>query len=91
MSETVRARVVVTGRVQGVFFRATTAEEARALGLAGWVRNIGDDVEAVFEGSRAPVERMLAWVHEGPPNASVKHVRTEWETPEGLSGFGVRS
>mgnify|MGYP001024424125 CR=1 FL=1 len=88
---TVRAHVVVSGRVQGVYFRASAAEEARALGLAGWVRNAGDDVEAVFEGPRPAVERMIEWCHTGPAHASVERVEVEWGEPEGLTGFGIRS
>lgn len=89
-AEPVRAHVVVSGRVQGVFFRASAAEEARALGVSGWVRNVGDDVEAVFEGSRTAVERMIEWSHHGPTHASVEFVDTTWEAPEGLAAFTVR-
>lgn len=88
--EMVRAHVRVTGRVQGVWFRRSAAEEARSLGLAGWVRNAGDDVEAVFEGPRAAVERAVQWCHAGPPNAHVELVDISWEEPEGLGGFSVR-
>ncbi|MHB1322997.1 MAG: acylphosphatase [Coriobacteriia bacterium] len=85
-----RAHVRIAGRVQGVFFRATIAEEARSVGVDGWVRNAGDGVEAVFEGPKPLVERMVAWAHVGPPSASVEHVSVEWGLPEGISGFGVR-
>lgn len=88
--EPVRAHVVVTGRVQRVYFRAETANEARALGLTGWVRNLGETVEAVFEGSRPAVERMVQWCAVGPPRANVDHVQTTWEEPEGLMEFEVR-
>ncbi|MGB4441135.1 MAG: acylphosphatase [Coriobacteriia bacterium] len=87
---TVRAHVVVGGRVQRVYFRQSTAHEARALGLAGWVRNAGDDVEAVFEGPRPSVERIVGWCHTGPAHARVEHVEVEWGEPEGLTGFGIR-
>jgi acylphosphatase len=86
----VRAHVTITGLVQGVWFRASTADEARAIGLTGWVRNAGDDVEAVFEGSQPRIERMIAWCHEGPPRSRVDRVDVQWETPEGLDGFSVR-
>lgn len=86
----VRARVQVTGVVQGVYFRASAAEQARALGLAGWVRNTGQGVEAVFEGHRADVERAIAWCHEGPPRAVVERVEVTWENPEGVAGFSIR-
>jgi acylphosphatase len=86
----VRARVRVTGRVQGVYFRASTADEARSLGLAGWVRNAGDDVEAVFEGPRAAVDRAIEWCHVGPSRASVERVEVAWEEPEDLERFAIR-
>lgn len=90
-SEIVRADVRVSGRVQGVFFRARTAEEARTAGVTGWVRNAGDDVEAAFEGPPPAVEGMVAWVHVGPPRAAVDHVDVQWGVPEGLAGFQIRS
>ncbi len=68
----VRRRCVAHGRVQGVFFRASTVEVARKLGLKGWVRNNPDGtVEAVLEGEEDKVERMLKWCREGPPLAHV--------------------
>mgnify|MGYP001106005129 CR=1 FL=1 len=90
MADGVRARVQVSWRVQGVWFRASTADTARALGLSGWVRNTAQGVEAVFEGSLDAVEAAVAWCREGPPNAVVEHVELTWETAEGLSGFAVR-
>lgn len=87
----VRAHVVVTGRVQGVFFRATAAEEARRLGVTGWVRNVGDEVEAVFEGPESSVEQMVEWSAEGPPRAVVDNVDVSWQQPQGLEEFAVRS
>ena len=89
--EIVRARVVVSGRVQGVWFRQSTADAAREAGVSGWVRNLDTgDVEAVFEGERAVVERALDYVRTGPPRAEVVSVETAWERPEGESGFAVR-
>jgi len=86
-----RTRVLVSGRVQGVFFRDSTREKARALGLSGWVRNLPDGrVEAVFEGGGDRVEEMLSWCEEGPPEARVQNVSSENEEPENLSGFEVR-
>jgi acylphosphatase len=86
-----RAHVVVAGRVQGVFFRASCAERARAAGLAGWVRNDErGQVEAIFEGSEDAVETMIRWCHEGPTHARVDEVRVSEETPVGETGFGVR-
>ena len=86
-----RTRVLVSGRVQGVFFRGSTREKAQQLGLSGWVRNLPDDrVEAVFEGDTDRVEEMVSWCGQGPPDAQVQNVSTEDEEPENLSGFEVR-
>jgi acylphosphatase len=87
---TVRAHVVVGGTLAEVDALHPSAHEARALGLAGWVRNAGDDVEAVFEGPRPSVERIVGWCHTGPAHARVEHVEVEWGEPEGLTGFGIR-
>jgi len=86
-----RRHVVVQGRVQGVFFRDSCRREARSRGVSGWVRNTPDSaVEAVFEGPAGAVEAMVAWVHEGPPHATVAGVSVRTERPEGLSDFQVR-
>jgi acylphosphatase len=87
-----RARVRVSGRVQGVFFRDSTREKAQELGLAGYVRNTPDgDVEALFEGPSQSVERMVRWCGQGPPHASVENVETDYESPgDDLAGFEVR-
>jgi acylphosphatase len=83
-----RARVVVRGRVQGVFFRVETRDRARSLGLSGWVRNTPDgSVEAVFEGDRERIESMLAWCRRGPSLARVDEVEAAWEEPAGERGF----
>jgi acylphosphatase len=67
--------VIISGRVQGVFFRAYARETAVSLKLTGWVRNVHDgSVEAVFEGDDKNVEAMLEWCKKGPPHATVKHV-----------------
>ena len=82
--------VLVAGRVQGVWFRDTCCEQARNLGVAGWVRNLADGrVEALFEGAPGAVDRMVAWCHEGPSRARVDAVEVRSETPEGLAGFRV--
>jgi acylphosphatase len=87
----IRRRVVVRGRVQGVFFRAATREAAIAAGIGGWVRNRADGaVEAVFEGTPDAVERLVAFARDGPPHAQVDHVEVAEEQPEGLRGFAVR-
>jgi len=81
LSGDVCARVVVSGRVQGVFFRYTCAREAAAAGLRGSVRNLVDGrVEAVFQGPRSAVDRLINWCHEGPPAARVSSVAVSWES-----------
>ncbi|MFB6228287.1 MAG: acylphosphatase [Halobacteriales archaeon] len=90
MSRT-RAHVFVSGRVQGVYFRATTRDEAREAGVDGWVRNLADGrVEAVFEGREDAVESMVAFCGEGSPAARVDDVEVEYEDPEGIEGFEIR-
>jgi acylphosphatase len=87
----VRRRVVVHGLVQGVFFRDTVRRHAQSRGVAGWVRNNPDGtVEAVFEGEPEAVERLVAFVHEGPSGAIVERVDVTDEGEEGLAGFAVR-
>jgi acylphosphatase len=86
-----RRRVVVHGRVQGVFFRGSTVERAREVGVNGWVRNRPDGtVEAVFEGSAAQVAEMVHYCREGPPWARVERIQEFEEAPEDLGGFGIR-
>jgi len=87
-----RAHVKMSGRVQGVGFRYATFDEARARGLAGWVRNLDSgDVEAVFEGPRDAVEAMLRWCQEGPPGSFVHQVHVDRdEPPENLTDFQIR-
>jgi acylphosphatase len=85
-----RVNVVVSGHVQGVFFRAMCAREARARGVAGWVRNRDDgSVEAMFEGDADAVAGMVSWCRRGPPGASVTDVDVLDETPTGELGFRV--
>jgi acylphosphatase len=87
----VRVRVVISGQVQGVFFRQSTHQMASDLGLAGWVRNRPDGrVEAVFEGEKGAVDKAVAWCHEGPPWATVTEVEVTDEQPEGEDGFRIR-
>lgn len=86
-----RAHVVISGRVQGVFFRVEASRRARSLGVSGWVRNRSDGaVEAAFEGSRDAVESMLRWCGQGPAGAQVDAVDVTWEQPAGGKGFEVR-
>jgi acylphosphatase len=85
-----RARVVVRGAVQGVFFRVRTRDRARSLGLTGWVRNRPDGtVEAVFEGDGPRVESMVTWCRRGPQGAQVDGVEVEWGEPRGEHGFSI--
>jgi acylphosphatase len=92
MSERVRRRVVVRGRVQGVFFRDTTRREASRRGVAGWVTNRPDGaVEAVFEGEPEAVAALVDFCRRGPRGAAVESVEESAdEAPEGLSGFEIR-
>lgn len=91
MSKRTRAHVYVSGRVQGVFFRATTRDTARQQEVDGWVKNLADGrVEAVFEGPEADVESMVEFCHEGSPQARVDDVEVEYDDPEGHDGFEIR-
>ena len=82
--------MVVTGRVQGVFYRASCADRARAAGVNGWIRNRFDGaVEAEFEGPPALVDALVAWCGQGPPGARVEGVRVTERTPTGEAGFRV--
>jgi len=86
-----RVRVIVSGRVQGVFFRDTCRREALRRGVAGEVSNRPDgSVEAVFEGPADAVEAMIGWARRGPPEAVVDDVQVTEERPEGTEGFSVR-
>jgi acylphosphatase len=87
-----RARVSVSGRVQGVFFRDSAREKAESLGLIGWVKNTPDGrVEALFEGPSEKVREMVEWCKRGPSQASVESVDTDFEEACGdLEGFEVR-
>jgi acylphosphatase len=87
----VRRRVVVSGRVQGVFFRDSVRRIALDRGVAGWVRNCEDGtVEAVFEGNAPDVEALVAFCRTGPEDAVVEGVEVTEDEPQGESGFGVR-
>lgn len=88
---TVRRRVVVRGRVQGVFFRDSARQRARSRGVAGWICNRSDGaVEAVFEGERQAVDELVAYCQRGPRGAQVSDVEVSEEPVEGLDGFSVR-
>lgn len=80
----VRAHLIIEGIVQGVFFRAHTREQADRNSVQGWVRNKPDGtVEAVFEGDEEAVKKLIEWCHNGPPEAVVKNVKTDWEIYKG--------
>lgn len=84
-------RLVIHGRVQGVFYRDWTVRTARALGLAGWVRNLSDGtVEAHLEGEADAVRSLIDRMHEGPPRARVDRIEESEAAPEGFSTFERR-
>lgn len=87
-----RAHLYITGRVQGVFYRAFTRDVAQRCGLCGWVRNLPDgSVEAVLEGLRSDIEMTIRNCHEGPPGAHVDKINVDWEGYQGnLKGFEIR-
>lgn len=88
MTERIAVRVVISGRVQGVWYRGWTVERARAAGLCGWVRNRKDGtVEAVFAGPPKAVEAMIAECRDGPPLAKVDAIAREDALDEGWTGF----
>jgi len=77
--------------VQGVWYRGSCAEQARALGISGWARNLPDGrVEIAAEGDPEAVDKLVEWCRHGPPAARVTAVEVQAEAPEGLSGFAVR-
>ncbi|HEY9759585.1 MAG TPA: acylphosphatase [Oculatellaceae cyanobacterium] len=77
---TARVRLVVLGKVQGVFYRHSTREKARELGLSGWVRNLSDgSVEVEASGAKTTVEQLISWCRRGPANARVEDVVVEWQ------------
>jgi acylphosphatase len=87
-----RVHLKIEGRVQGVYFRASTVSQAQHLGLTGWVMNCPDgSVEAVAEGGRAEIEQLIAWCRLGPSGARVTNVGIRWEQPqESFVAFSVR-
>ena len=88
---TIRRRLLISGRVQGVFFRDSCRTEARRLRVSGWVTNRDDGrVEAVFEGEPAAVEALVEWAHHGPRSAQVSRVDMVDEEPTGEADFRVR-
>jgi len=88
----VRAQVLVGGRVQGVFFRSETQDEARRNNVTGWVQNLPDGrVEAAFEGEKANVDRLIEFCRRGPPEARVTNIEVSWEETTGeFKNFVIR-
>lgn len=90
IDQRIRRCVIVHGRVQGVFFRDSVRQRARARGVAGWVSNRPDGiVEAVFEGPPDAVDALVRFCETGPRGARVSHVEVTDEKPEGLEGFEI--
>ena len=87
-----RVHLLISGRVQGDWYRASTQQQAQQLGLGGWVRNLHDGrVEAVAEGLRVALDSLVGWAHDGPPAARVDQVTVSWSEPSGaFEGFEVR-
>lgn len=87
-----RVHLYISGKVQGVFYRASTIDEARSLGLAGWVRNLPDGrVEAVAEGPQDTLEYLIKWCKHGPPAAKVTNVEVEYSSATSeFIGFSAR-
>jgi acylphosphatase len=91
LGDDVRARLLIEGRVQGVFFRASAEAQANRLGIQGWVRNCPDgSVELLAEGEKKSLDDLIAWCRRGPRGAQVESVRIEWEEFKGeFSGFRI--
>ena len=87
----IAVHVRVSGRVQGVFYRAFTEETARRHGLAGWVRNLADGrVEACLEGPRPAIDLALAQLRQGPPSSRVDDIEVRWQEPTGSEDFTIK-
>ena len=87
-----RLHLIISGRVQGVFFRAQTKDVARTLGLTGWVSNLPDGgVETLAEGEKETLEKFLEWCKHGPPSASVSNISIKWGEADGeFKSFEIR-
>ncbi|WP_435154036.1 acylphosphatase [Haladaptatus sp. DFWS20] len=91
MTDRTRAHVFVSGRVQGVYYRANTRDTAQEKDIDGWVQNLSDGrVEAVFEGTKSAVDEMVEWCHTGSPAADVDDVEVEYSDSKGEDGFRIR-
>ena len=91
MQANTRVHAIVSGRVQGVFYRLETQNAANRIGVNGWVRNLPDGtVEAVFEGEKQKVKDIIAWCQDGPPHARVDQVKVDYQDCTGeFSDFQV--
>jgi len=91
-TQTSCAHLQITGRVQGVYYRASMLQEARKLALTGWVMNCPDgSVEAVAEGGRAKLDELIAWCRQGPEGARVASVNVDWRPPQNeFHGFTIK-
>jgi len=92
MPEKATVYVLISGRVQGVFFRQNTKNKAENLGLTGWVKNLpSGQVEAVFEGEKKQIEEMINWAKKGPILAKVEKIEIEWQKYQGeFNNFEIR-
>ena len=90
--ETTSVHLRISGRVQGVYYRASMLQRAQHLGLSGWVMNRPDgSVEAVAEGWQAQIEELIAWCRQGPQGARITEVAVQWQKPENsFVGFAIR-
>ena len=89
--DTTSVHLLISGRVQGVFYRAFTEETAKKFGLKGWTRNLPDGrVEAVLEGTRTDIEKAIARLRQGPPAARVDDIATQWQEAAGHPDFTIR-
>jgi len=89
--KTLRAHVIISGRVQGVFYRANTRGKAIKIRVNGWVKNLSNgNVEAIFEGEKNKVEEMIEWCKKGPIGARVDDVSVTWKEPKGFKSFELR-
>ena len=88
----VRVQLTIEGWVQGVFFRTSTVQEARRLGVKGWVRNCPDgSVEVVAQGKKKKIDELIQWCHQGPAGAQVRNVQLLWEDHQGaFENFSIR-
>ncbi len=92
MKEKIRAHVIISGRVQGVYYRQNTVKQAQRFGLSGWIKNLNDGrVEAVFEGEKDVVEKIVNWAKKGPFFAKVSSVKVDWQEYIGeFNNFGIK-